>query len=30
VGGLVGKHGMLTVSRDFGYGEPNVGSTELV
>jgi molecular chaperone Hsp33 len=30
VGGLVGKNGMLTVSRDFGFGEPYVGSTELV
>lgn len=30
VGGLVGRDGMLTVSRDFGYGEPYVGSTELV
>ncbi len=30
VGGLVGKNGMITVSRDFGYGEPYVGSTALV
>ena len=30
VGGLVGKNGMLTVSRDFGFGEPYIGSTELV
>ncbi|MGI6029537.1 MAG: Hsp33 family molecular chaperone HslO [Candidatus Heteroscillospira sp.] len=30
VGGLVGKNGMMTVSRDFGYGEPYIGSTELV
>lgn len=30
VGGLVGRDGMLTVSRDLGIGEPYVGSTELV
>ncbi len=30
VGGLVGRNGMLTVSRDLGIGEPYVGSTELV
>ena len=30
VGGIVGTNGMLTVSRDFGYGEPYVGSTALV
>ena len=30
VGGLVGRSGMLTVSRDFGFGEPYIGSTELV
>lgn len=30
VGGIVGTAGMLTVSRDFGYGEPYVGSTALV
>lgn len=30
VGGIVGTEGMLTVSRDFGYGEPYVGSTALV
>lgn len=30
VGGLVGTNGMITVSRDFGYGEPYVGSTALI
>lgn len=30
VGGLVGRDGMLTVSRDIGLKEPYVGSTELV
>ena len=30
VGGLVGTEGMITVSRDFGYGEPYVGSTALI
>ena len=30
VGGLVGRDGMLTVSRDLGLKEPYVGSTELV
>jgi molecular chaperone Hsp33 len=30
VGGLVGRHGMFTVSRDIGLKEPYVGSTELV
>lgn len=30
VGGLVGRNGMLTVSRDLGLKEPYVGSTELV
>ena len=30
VGGLVGKNGMLTVSRDLGLKEPYVGSVELV
>ena len=30
VGGLVGKNGMLTVSRDIGLKEPYIGSTELV
>lgn len=30
VGGLVGKDGMLTVSRDLGLKEPYIGSTELV
>ena len=30
VGGLVGRNGMLTVSRDIGLKEPYVGSVELV
>lgn len=30
VGGLVGRDGMLTVSRDIGLREPYVGSTQLV
>lgn len=30
VGGVVGKDGMLTVSRDIGLREPYIGSTELV
>ncbi len=30
VGGIVGKNGMLTVSRDLGMREPYVGSVELV
>lgn len=30
VGGLVGKNGMLTVSRDIGLREPYIGSTKLV
>ncbi|MDR3278324.1 MAG: Hsp33 family molecular chaperone HslO, partial [Oscillospiraceae bacterium] len=30
VGGAVGKNGMLTVIRDFGAGDPYVGSAELV
>jgi molecular chaperone Hsp33 len=30
VGGAVGKNGMLTVIRDFGEGDPYVGSAELV
>ena len=30
VGGLVGKNGMITVSRDLGMGEPYVGSAALV
>jgi len=30
VGGLVGKNGMLTVSRDIGLKEPYIGSTALV
>lgn len=30
VGGIVGRDGMLTVSRDIGLREPYIGSTELV
>ena len=30
VGGIIGKNGMLTVSRDIGLKEPYIGSTELV
>ena len=30
VGGIVGRDGLLTVSRDLGLKEPYVGSTELV
>ena len=30
VGGIVGRNGMLTVSRDLGMREPYIGSTELV
>ncbi len=30
VGGIIGRNGMLTVSRDIGLGEPYIGSTELV
>lgn len=30
VGGVVGKNGMLSVIKDFGEGEPYIGSTELV
>ncbi|MGE4352696.1 MAG: Hsp33 family molecular chaperone HslO [Oscillospiraceae bacterium] len=30
VGGIVGKDGMITVSRDLGFGEPYVGSAALI